>query len=101
MERQRFGPAGRRVGDFVASHGWLTAKNPAVTEVVKLWVIVPEPVVGSAKNWPGSGPIIRSCAFVTETDTSAIVKPGGSPASTWIAQVSGDAPAFLTCTNVY
>jgi hypothetical protein len=72
---------------------------PLVTDVVNECVTVPSPVVGSAKKFAGSGPIIRSCAFVTDTVTSAIVRPGGSPARTAMTHESGEPPAFLTCRN--
>jgi hypothetical protein len=69
---------------------------PDVTEVVNECVTVPSPVVGSAKKFAGSGPIIRSCAFVTDTVMSEIVRPGGSPCSTEMTHESGEPPPFLT-----
>jgi hypothetical protein len=38
--------------------------------------------------------------LVTDTVTSEIVRPGGSPASTWMTHESGEPPAFLTWMNV-
>jgi hypothetical protein len=73
---------------------------PDVTVVVKLCVTVASPVVGSAKKFAGNGPIIRSCAFVTDTLLSAIVRPGGSPCRTATTHVSGEPPPFLTWMNV-
>lgn len=46
--------------DAVSGHGAERVNTPTVTVVVKLCATVATPVVGSAKNWAGNGPIIRS-----------------------------------------
>jgi hypothetical protein len=49
------------------TYGWPSLKTPEVTDVVNPCATVANPVVGSAKKFAGNGPIIRSCAFVTDT----------------------------------